>query len=91
VSRTTLQRNAAIALGNSGSKQAVSPLTHALQHNERALVRLHAAWALGELFEHLDSEAWQALHLTSEHDPDRETRDEAEHVIGSLRARGRLG
>ncbi len=41
-------RNAAVALGNSGDDRAVEPLGQALQHSE-AIVRGHAAWALGNL------------------------------------------
>ncbi|MFN8521902.1 MAG: tRNA epoxyqueuosine(34) reductase QueG [Chloroflexota bacterium] len=46
--RRGLARNAAIALGNSGGKDAVTPLISALDHDE-ALVRGHAAWALGRI------------------------------------------
>lgn len=41
-------RNVVIALGNSGSPEAVAPLTQALG-DEDPLVRRHAAWALGRL------------------------------------------
>jgi epoxyqueuosine reductase len=43
-----LVRNAAVALGNSGDARAIEPLGQALQHPE-AIVRGHAAWALGNL------------------------------------------
>ena len=46
--RSGFVRNVAIALGNSGSTEAVAPLTGALA-DEDPLVRLHAAWALGRL------------------------------------------
>jgi epoxyqueuosine reductase len=42
-------RNAAIALGNSGSTDAIGPLVLALQSNRSAIVRAHAAWGLGQL------------------------------------------
>jgi epoxyqueuosine reductase len=77
VNRTTLQRNAAIALGNSHRPEAVGPLVRALETNPSALVRLHAAWALGELAAHLDSAARSALRRTAESDGDPEVRDEA--------------
>jgi len=48
--RNGLVRNAVIALGNSGSKEAVAPLRRALE-DESWLVRLHAAWALGRLLD----------------------------------------
>ena len=46
--RTGLQRNACIVLGNSKNPQAIGPLTHAL-FNGGYLVREHAAWALGQV------------------------------------------
>jgi epoxyqueuosine reductase len=46
--KAVLQRNAAVALGNSRDKGAVPPLIDALR-DRKPLVRGHAAWALGEL------------------------------------------
>ena len=46
--KAVLQRNAAVALGNSRDEGAVAPLIEAL-HDRKPLVRGHAAWALGEL------------------------------------------
>lgn len=43
-------RNVAVALGNSGSEEAVPPLIEALQDHE-PLIRAHAVWALAELME----------------------------------------
>ncbi len=43
-------RNVCIALGNSGDPSAIPALERALEHPE-ALVRVHAAWALGRLGE----------------------------------------
>jgi epoxyqueuosine reductase len=43
-----LLRNACVALGNLGAPEAARPLARALEHPE-ALVRGHAAWALGRL------------------------------------------
>jgi epoxyqueuosine reductase len=48
--KAVLQRNAAVALGNSRDPQAVEPLIYALADG-KALVRGHAAWALGRLRE----------------------------------------
>lgn len=64
--RRGLLRNVCVALGNSGDRGAVPALCEALQHEE-ALVRGHAAWALGQLG---GAQARQALHdaLTSEAD-----------------------
>ncbi|MBI4302189.1 MAG: tRNA epoxyqueuosine(34) reductase QueG [Chloroflexi bacterium] len=46
--RQGLQRNAAVALGNSGDRAAISALAQALAE-AKPLVRGHAAWALGRL------------------------------------------
>lgn len=46
--RRGLLRNVCVALGNSGDSAAVPALCEAL-HHEEALVRGHAAWALGQL------------------------------------------
>jgi epoxyqueuosine reductase len=46
--KAVLQRNAAVALGNSRDSGAVPPLIEALR-DRKPLVRGHAAWALGEL------------------------------------------
>jgi epoxyqueuosine reductase len=48
IGRGRLLRNAAVALGNWGDKQAVPALMHALTDRE-PLVRGHAAWALGHI------------------------------------------
>ena len=48
-SREKLQRNAAVALGNSADQAVVEPLVAALSHQDRPLVRGHVAWALGRL------------------------------------------
>ena len=47
--RRGLQRNVAVALGNSGSEAAVPALADALRDHDEPLVRAHAAWALGRL------------------------------------------
>jgi len=43
-----LQRNAAVAMGNSGERRYVSTLIRALR-NGSSLLRRHAAWALGQI------------------------------------------
>jgi epoxyqueuosine reductase len=48
VPRRVLLRNVAVALGNTGSADAIEPLAQLLSDTE-PLVRAHAAWALGEL------------------------------------------
>ena len=47
--KSILQRNAVIALGNSGDRNAIPALTQVLKGDSRPLLRLHAAWALGQL------------------------------------------
>jgi epoxyqueuosine reductase len=54
--RDQLLRNVAVALGNSGRPEALPPLWHLLQHRA-ALVRGHAAWALGALAQALPAHA----------------------------------
>ncbi|HVA40910.1 MAG TPA: tRNA epoxyqueuosine(34) reductase QueG, partial [Candidatus Binataceae bacterium] len=47
--RRGLLRNAAVVLGNSGNRDAIAILARTLAAEPEALVRSHAAWALGEL------------------------------------------
>jgi epoxyqueuosine reductase len=49
VTRDTLARNAAVALGNAGDPSACGPLARVLGSHPSAVVRGHAAWALGRL------------------------------------------
>jgi epoxyqueuosine reductase len=44
-----LRRNAAVALGNVGTADAVQPMARAMREDEHPVVRGHAAWALGRL------------------------------------------
>jgi epoxyqueuosine reductase len=46
-----LRRNAAVALGNVGTGEALGPLLTAVQTDDYPLVRSHAAWAIGRLAE----------------------------------------
>ena len=46
--RQVLRRNVAVALGNTGSPDAI-PALAAMVRDPHALVRVHAVWALGEL------------------------------------------
>jgi len=47
--RRGLLRNVAVALGNSGDQRVVPALIRCLREEEEALVRGHAAWAIGQL------------------------------------------
>jgi epoxyqueuosine reductase len=73
-------RNVAVALGNIKSREAVPMLIHALDDAE-ALVRGHAAWALGQIGSREVSEALQR-RLAIE--PDREVYDEMEDALRVL-------
>lgn len=76
VTRAQLARNAVIALGNTGQRAAVPLLAQALTESRPAVVQVHAAWALGELWArhgHLD--AREALEQQRAH-PDQEVRAE---------------
>jgi epoxyqueuosine reductase len=49
VSRRRLQRNAAVALGNTRDPDAVPALLAQLSSSDSPLVRAHCAWALGQI------------------------------------------
>lgn len=79
--RRGLLRNVCVALGNSGDPLAVPALVLALDHDE-ALVRGHAAWALGRLG---GAEAHRALHRAAARETDAWVREEiaaAESLVG---------
>jgi epoxyqueuosine reductase len=73
VSRRRLQRNAAVALGNTGAAEAIEPLVRALSQNPSALVRAHCAWALGRLG---GNAALQALEQRARDEPDAGVQEE---------------
>lgn len=89
--RRMLQRNAAVALGNSGDPGAAAPLRAALGSSSD-LVRGHVAWALGQLpLAGVSSELTEcsrALAALARHDPMTWVRDEAEESLTTL---GTLG
>ena len=82
--RAQLARNAAIALGNSKDPRAVIPLARAVSAHTSALVRGHAAWALGEIGEPARELAWQALSCARDHDADEFVREEAALALARL-------
>lgn len=71
------QRNAAIALGNSGDERAVPALIEAL-HEPDSLVRAHVAWALGRLD---NRESIQALKRAMVREEDPEVQKEIELAL----------
>ena len=81
-----LQRNVCVALGNIGDTVAVPELTRAL-HSAEALVRSHAAWALGQIGGEAAREALQrAISEEDDRDVAEEVRDALARVTGSPRA-----
>ncbi|MFO7177925.1 MAG: tRNA epoxyqueuosine(34) reductase QueG [Pseudomonadota bacterium] len=79
-----LQRNAAVALGNSDDPRAVPPLERALAENPSALVRGHAAWALGALRRHATNTTQAVLERAASTDADPFVREEATRALGVL-------
>ena len=75
-----IRRNAAIALGNIGDLAAIPALVRAL-NSEPALVRGHAAWALGRI---AGDEVEQALATRQEVEPDEWVREEIALALEEL-------
>ncbi len=82
--RATLARNAAVALGNSHDSRASLPLERALSSHPSALVRSHAAWALGELGSAGSASARAVLDRAAQSDNDATVRDEARAALARL-------
>jgi len=83
-----LQRNAAVALGNSRDLGAVEPLIRALE-DRKALVRGHAAWALGHLLSekqagHASADARRSLESLLAREPEAWVREEIELALQAL-------
>lgn len=78
--RSGFVRNVAVALGNSGDREAVPALAEVLDDQE-ALVRGHAAWALGELG---GAEASRALRLRRAVETDDWVHEEIEAALERL-------
>jgi epoxyqueuosine reductase len=82
--KAVLQRNAAVALGNSRDERALDPLVEALS-DRKPLVRGHAAWAVGNLCAQIggslheeDTErARVGLRSLLRHERDESVREEA--------------
>jgi epoxyqueuosine reductase len=81
--RRGLLRNVAIALGNSGNRDAVAVLARAMEHEPEPLVRSHAAWALGALSGPI---AKRALERARKRDADS---DVAAEIVSALSATAR--
>ncbi|WP_376793737.1 tRNA epoxyqueuosine(34) reductase QueG [Thermogemmatispora sp.] len=81
--RRGLLRNVCVALGNLGDRRAIPALVQALEDAE-ALIRGHAAWALGRLG---GQEARQALAARLEREEDPEVRQEIQEALSMLESR----
>jgi epoxyqueuosine reductase len=81
VNRERLQRNAAVALGNTRSAAAVPALAQALESNPSALVRAHAAWALGQIG---TPAARSVLSAQRAEEPDQAVLEEIAHAENSM-------
>lgn len=66
-------RNVAVALGNTHHPDAISPLIQALEGDAEPLVRIHAAWALGQIG---GKEARLGLQSALQSEADNEVRAE---------------
>lgn len=75
-------RNVAVALGNIKSYEAIPALIRALDDTE-ALVRGHAAWALGQIGSREASEALQRRLATEQDDEARSEMDDALRVLAN--------
>ena len=78
--RVGLQRNVCVALGNIGDSSAVPALAPALLRAD-ALVRSHAAWALGRIG---GRQAEGALESALPHEEDPEVIEEIEHALAQV-------
>ncbi|HLJ82918.1 MAG TPA: tRNA epoxyqueuosine(34) reductase QueG [Candidatus Eremiobacteraceae bacterium] len=86
--KAVLQRNAAVALGNSRDARAVEPLIQALS-DRKPIVRGHAAWSLGQLGPGLNGDETRvALRELLEREHDAWVRSEAEAALARLGAPG---
>lgn len=78
--RAGLARNAAVVLGNIGNPAAVAVLGEALRHDPAAMVRGHAAWALGALG---DTCARQELESARVTETDHSVRGEIDAALAA--------
>jgi epoxyqueuosine reductase len=79
--RRGLLRNAAVVLGNSENPLAVPILARSLEIEAEAIVRLHAAWALGQLG---GANARRALERARCRETDPAAKDELEHALSTM-------
>ncbi len=80
--KTTLQRNAIIALGNIQDPASERALAVILENDSRTIIRAHAAWALGRI---KTRKALFALEKSYQNDPESEVRKEAKLALENNR------
>ena len=90
--RAGFLRNVCVAMGNRALPAYAEPLTRALTGDRDALVRGHAAWALGRVAGALPAEALRpeshaTLATAAKADPDGWVREEAAVALETLGAR----
>ncbi len=81
--RRGLLRNAAVVVGNTGNRDGVPVLVQTLQAEPEALVRMHAAWALGRLG---GAGARAALELAMRREPEAAVVNEIEAARAEIAA-----
>ncbi|HEY2954688.1 MAG TPA: tRNA epoxyqueuosine(34) reductase QueG [Candidatus Eisenbacteria bacterium] len=92
--RAGFLRNVCVALGNRAEAGAAPTLAAALASDPAALVRMHAAWALGEIGRRIAAESAacavedlaRALRAAAAEDVAAEVREEATAALGRLAA-----
>jgi epoxyqueuosine reductase len=89
--RAGFLRNVCVALGNRAAPSSAAPLLRALERDHDALVRAHAAWALGEVLRRNPDDAaldryvlTLALERVGRDDRDEDVRDEAAAALARL-------
>jgi epoxyqueuosine reductase len=80
---TVLRRNAAVALGNGLDRADVPALADALRDDPSALVRGHAAWALGRIG---SPQAYASLQNAEGIEPDETVREEIGCALEQVRS-----
>ncbi len=81
--RSGLLRNAAVVLGNTGNRDAVAALARVMEREPEALVRSHAAWALGRLG---GTAARRALEDARQHETDAAIVEEIRSALDRIAA-----